>query len=73
MGCCKFICSTVRFRIREVGSTTVLSTITGTITGASTGEVTIAFPSSTWTTAGTFGEIETHYQWWWNPNCTRFN
>lgn len=51
--------STVRFRIREVGSTSVLSTITGTITGASTGEVTITFPSSTWTSAGTFeGEIE---------------
>ena len=51
--------ATVRFRIREVGSTSVLSTITGTITGASTGEVTIAFPSGTWTTSGTFeGEIE---------------
>ncbi len=51
--------STVRFRIREVGSTTVLSTITATITGASTGQVAVAFPSGTWTTSGTFeGEIE---------------
>ena len=51
--------STVRFRIREVGSTSVLSTITATITGASTGQVAVAFPSGTWTTAGTFeGEIE---------------
>ena len=51
--------STVRFRIREVGSTSVLSTITATITGASTGQVAVAFPSGTWTTSGTFeGEIE---------------
>ena len=51
--------STVRFRIREVGTTTVLKTITGTITGAAAGEVSIAFPSDTWTAAGTFeGEIE---------------
>ena len=51
--------STVRFRIREVGTTTVLKTITGSITGASDGEVSVAFPSDTWTTAGTFeGEIE---------------
>ena len=51
--------STVRFRIREVGSTSVLSTITGTVTSAANGQVTVAFPSGTWTTAGTFeGEIE---------------
>ena len=51
--------STVRFRIREVGSTSVLSTITATVTGASTGQVAVAFPSGTWTTSGTFeGEIE---------------
>ena len=51
--------STVRFRIREVGSTTVLSTITATVTGAANGQVTVAFPSGTWTTSGTFeGEIE---------------
>ena len=51
--------STVRFRIREVGSTSVLSTITGTVTSAANGQVTVAFPSGTWTTSGTFeGEIE---------------
>ena len=51
--------STVRFRIREVGSTSVLSTITATITSAASGQVTVAFPNSTQTTAGTFeGEIE---------------
>ncbi len=51
--------ATVRFRIREVGSTSVLSTITGTITSATNGQVTVAFPSGTWTTSGTFeGEIE---------------
>jgi hypothetical protein len=51
--------SVVRFRIREVGSTSVLSTITATITSAANGEVTVAFPSGTWTTSGTFeGEIE---------------
>ena len=51
--------STIRFRIREVGSTSVLSTITGTITNAANGQVAVAFPSGTWTTSGTFeGEIE---------------
>ena len=51
--------ATVRFRIREVGSTSVLSTITGTVTSAANGQVTVAFPSGTWTAAGTFeGEIE---------------
>ena len=51
--------SLVRFRIREVGSTTVLSTINGTVTSAANGQVTVAFPSGTWTTSGTFeGEIE---------------
>jgi hypothetical protein len=51
--------ATVRFRIREVGSTSVLSTITGTVTSAANGQVTVAFPSGTWTTSGTFeGEIE---------------
>ena len=51
--------STVRFRIREVGSTSVLSTITGTVTSAANGQVSVAFPNGTWTTSGTFeGEIE---------------
>tara|TARA_B100001939_G_C16759030_1_gene537479 strand:- start:325 stop:699 length:375 start_codon:yes stop_codon:yes gene_type:complete len=49
----------VKLRIREVGQTTVLSTITATISGPSTGECSLIFPSGTWTTAGTFeGEIE---------------
>ena len=51
--------STVRFRIREVGSTSVLSTITATVTSAANGQVAVAFPNGTWTTSGTFeGEIE---------------
>ena len=51
--------ATVKLRIREVGKTTVLSTITCTITDASNGVCTLTFPSGTWTTAGTFeGEIE---------------
>ena len=51
--------STVRFRIREVGSTSVLNAITATVTSAANGQVTVAFPNGTWTTSGTFeGEIE---------------
>ena len=51
--------STVKLRIREVGNTTVLSTITATITDASNGVCALTFPVGTWTTAGTFeGEIE---------------
>ena len=51
--------ATVKLRIREVGKTTVLSTITCTITDATNGVCTLTFPSGTWTTAGTFeGEIE---------------
>jgi len=50
---------TVRLRIREVGSTTVASTLTMTITSASAGECKTVFASGTWATAGTFeGEIE---------------
>lgn len=50
---------TVRLRIREVGGTTVASTITATIIDASNGRCTVVFPSGTWTTAGTYeGEIE---------------
>jgi len=49
----------VKLRIREVGKTTVLSTITATLSAPSTGTCTLIFPSGTWTTAGTFeGEIE---------------
>jgi len=50
---------TVKLRIREVGSTTVNSTITATISAPSAGTCTLIFPSSTWTAAGTYeGEIE---------------
>ena len=51
---------TVRLRTREVGSSTVLSTITCTIVGDGTaGQCTLIWPSGTWTAAGTFeGEIE---------------
>ena len=50
---------TVKLRIREVGETTVLSTITMTITGASSGACKTIFPSGTWTASGTYeGEIE---------------
>ena len=51
---------TVRLRTREVGSTTVLSTITCTRVGDGTaGQCTLIWPSGTWTAAGTFeGEIE---------------
>ena len=45
---------TVKLRIREVGETTVLSTITMTITGASSGECKTIFPSGTWTASGTY-------------------
>tara|TARA_Y100001972_G_C7435252_1_gene223788 strand:+ start:179 stop:553 length:375 start_codon:yes stop_codon:yes gene_type:complete len=49
----------VKLRIREVGKTTVLSTITATISAPSAGTCILAFPSGTWTTAGTFeGELE---------------
>ena len=52
----------VKFRIRKVGTTNVLSTITATITNAANGQVTVAFPTNTWTTAGTFeGEIAVSY------------
>lgn len=51
--------STVRFRIRQVGSTTVKETITATVTDASNGVCTVEFPTGALDTAGTFeGEIE---------------
>ena len=50
---------TVKLRIREVGSTTVSSTITCALVSPSNGTCTCTFPSGTWTAAGTFeGEIE---------------
>lgn len=49
----------VRLRIREVGSSTVLTTILCTLTSPTTGVCTCLFPSGTWTTSGTFeGELE---------------
>ena len=51
--------ATVKLRIREVGKTTVLSTITASFTDASAGTCAVVFPSGTWTAAGTYeGEIE---------------
>jgi len=50
---------TVKLRIREVGKTTITSTITATISAPSAGTCTLIFPSSTWTASGTYeGEIE---------------
>tara|TARA_A100000172_G_scaffold72623_1_gene53817 strand:+ start:185 stop:559 length:375 start_codon:yes stop_codon:yes gene_type:complete len=49
----------VKLRIRQVGTTTVLSTITATISNASNGTCSLIFPSGTWTASGTYeGEIE---------------
>ena len=49
----------VKLRIREVGTTTVLATITATLSSPSTGECSLIFPSGTRTSAGTYeGEIE---------------
>lgn len=51
--------ATVRVRIREVGATTVKSTLTCTISDATNGVVTTGFPTGTWDAAGTFeGEVE---------------
>jgi len=50
---------TVKLRIREVGSTTVASTITMALTTAASGECKTVFPAGTWTASGTFeGEVE---------------
>ena len=49
----------VKLRIREVGTTSVLSTITATIVSAANGTCSLIFPSGTWTSSGTYeGEIE---------------
>lgn len=51
--------STVRLRIREIGATTVKSTLVGTVTNASGGEVVFLFDATALDTAGVFeGEIE---------------
>jgi len=51
--------TTVRLRIREIGSSTVKSTLTCTITDATGGKVATDFPDGTLDTAGTFeAELE---------------
>ena len=51
--------ASVRFRIRELGSTSVKSNLTCTITDATGGKVATDFPEGTLDTAGTFeGELE---------------
>lgn len=51
--------ATVRLRIREVGSTTVKSTLTCSVTNATGGQVATDFPTGTLDTAGTFeAELE---------------
>jgi len=51
--------ATVRLRLRELGSTTVKSTLTCSVTDGSAGKVATDFPAGTLDTAGTFeGEIE---------------
>ncbi len=51
--------ATVKLRLRELGSTTVKTTLTCTITNGSEGKVATDFPAGTLDTAGTFeGELE---------------
>lgn len=51
--------ATVRLRIRELGSSTVKSTLTCTVTDGTNGKVATNFPAGTLDTAGTFeGELE---------------
>jgi len=51
--------ATVRLRLRELGSTTVKSTLTCSITNGTGGKVATDFPTGTLDAAGTFeGEIE---------------
>lgn len=50
---------TVRVRIREIGTTTVLKTVSCTITDATNGVCTMLFPSDTFSAAGLYeGEVE---------------
>lgn len=54
---------TVRLRLRELGSTTVKSTLTCTISNGAQGKVFTNFPAGTLDTAGTFeGELEITFQ-----------
>ena len=51
--------ASVKLRLRELGSTTVKSTLTCTVTSGTGGTVLTDFPAGTLDTAGTFeGEIE---------------
>ena len=51
--------ATVKLRLREIGSTTVKSTLTCTVTNGSAGKDATDFPNGTLDTAGTFeGELE---------------
>ena len=51
--------ATVKLRIRELGSSTIKSTLTCAVTDGTNGKVATDFPSGTLDTAGTFeGEIE---------------
>lgn len=51
--------ASVKLRLRELGSTTVKSTLTCSVSDASNGKVVTDFPAGTLDTAGTFeGELE---------------
>ena len=51
--------ATVKLRLRELGSTSVKSTLTCSVTNGSAGTVATDFPAGTLDTAGTFeGELE---------------
>ena len=51
--------ASVKLRIREVGSSTIIKTLTMSVTDAANGKAATDFPSDTWTTAGVFeGEVE---------------
>jgi hypothetical protein len=51
--------SSVKLRLRELGSTTVKSTLNCTVTSGTEGKVATNFPTGTLDTAGTFeGELE---------------
>lgn len=51
--------ATVKLRIRELGSSTIKTTLTCTVTDGANGKVATDFPTGTLDTAGTFeGEIE---------------
>ena len=50
---------TVRVRIRQIGTETILKTITTTITDATNGKVAMTFPSDTFPAAGVYeAEVE---------------